>query len=242
VGNGATITPSPALPRGAALFPQEKDQFTLLLAGMLGEEPPTDDAGILAYAESLPGPEAAQVIRSATPLSEPAVMRFPASLRHHYEKAGKHPDGFLVTGDALCSFNPIYGQGVTVAALEAVALRRILAAGTASLPARFYAAAAKVVDPTWALAAGGDLRYPEIEGRRLAGSGLINRYLDRYRAAASVDPVLGATFLRVANLTEPASRLLAPGHVVRVLRSARKAGPAPAPATVDQTAAAGQQG
>src|SRR6185437_7236928 len=116
-----------------------------------------------------------------------------------------------------------YGQGMTVAALEADALARLLAEGTARLPARFYAAAAKVIDVAWDLAAGGDLRYPQVEGRRPPGSGLINRYLDRYRAAASVDPVLGKTFLQVANLTEPPSWLLAPGHVIRVLRSARKA-------------------
>jgi 2-polyprenyl-6-methoxyphenol hydroxylase-like FAD-dependent oxidoreductase len=226
---GATFVPFPAQPRGALVLPQENDQFALVLAGMLGEEPPSDDEGMLAFAESLPAPEAVKVLRLATPLDEPVVMRYPASVRHYYEKADKHPDGFLVTGDALCSFNPVYGQGLTVAALEAVALARLLAEGTASLPARFYAAAAKVINVAWDLAAGGDLRYPEVEGRRPAGSGLVNRYLDWYRAAASVDAVLGATFLRVANLTEPPSRLMAPGHVVRVLRSARKAVPVPAP-------------
>lgn len=227
---GATFVPFPAQPRGALVLPQENDRFALVLAGILGEEPPSDDQGMLAFAESLPAPEAVKVLRLAEPLDEPVVMRYPASLRHYYEKADKHPDGFLVTGDALCSFNPVYGQGMTVAAFEAAALARILAEGTASLPTRFYAAAAKVIDVAWDLAAGGDLRYPEVEGRRPPGSGLINRYLDWYRAAASVDPVLGKTFLKVANLTEPPSRLMAPGHVVRVLRSARKAAPRPAAA------------
>lgn len=238
---GATFVPFPAQPRGALVLPQENDRFALVLAGILGEEPPSDEAGMLAFAESLPAPEVVRVLRLATPLDEPAVTRYPASLRYYYEKADKHPDGFLVTGDAVCSFNPVYGQGMTVAALEAAALARLLAEGTARLPARFYAAAAKAINVAWDLAAGGDLRYPQVEGRRPPGSGLINRYLDRYRAAASVDPVLGKTFLQVANLTEPPSRLLAPGHVIRVLRSTRKAVPRPAPATVDRSATTRQQ-
>ena len=220
---GATFVPYPGQKRAAVVLRQEDDQFVVVLAGMLGEEPPTDDEGMLAFAESLSGPDAAEVIRSAKPLDDPARMRYPASQRQHYEKLDRYLGGFIVTGDALCSFNPIYGQGMTVAALEALTLRRLVAEGTGDLPRRFFRAASKDIDVPWTLAVGGDLRFPQVEAKRQPGDGLVNRYLERYRAAASVDPVLGLTFLRVANLIDPAARLLSPGHMIRVFRSAKKA-------------------
>ena len=220
---GATFVPYPGQSRGAVVLRQEDEQFVVVLAGMLGDNPPSDDAGMLAFAESLSGPDAAEVIRSAKPLDDPARMRYPASQRHHYEKLDRYLDGFIVTGDALCSFNPVYGQGMTVAALEALTLRRLVAEGTENLPRRFFRVASKDIDVPWTLATGGDLRFPEVEGKRPPGDGLVNRYLERYRAAASVDPVLGQTFLRVANLIDPAARLLSPGHMIRVFRSAKKA-------------------
>ena len=94
---------------------------------MLGEEPPTDDEGMLAYADSLVGPEIASVMRASEPLDSPVKMRFPASVRRHYEKLDRLPSGLIVMGDALCSLNPVYAQGMTVTALEALALRKALA-------------------------------------------------------------------------------------------------------------------
>lgn len=220
---GVSVVPSPALPRMGVVLPEEGNRYALLLAGMFGEEPPTDDAGMLEFARSLASPEVAAVIESATPLDDPVKMRFPASVRKHYEKLEHHPQGLVVMGDALCSFNPAYGQGMTVAAMEGVLLRRLLADGHAQLPGRFFRAAAKLVDTPWALATGGDLRFPQVEGKRPPGDKLINKYLERYRAAASVDPALAATFLRVANLLEPPARLLHPANVLRVLRYAPKA-------------------
>ncbi|GAA4973273.1 hypothetical protein GCM10025331_79080 [Actinoplanes utahensis] len=96
----------------------------MLLAGMLGEDPPTDDAGMPAYAQSLPGPEPAEIIRTARPLGPAVKMRYPEAVRTHGEK------------DARPSFNPMYGQGVTVAAMEAALLRRLVAGGTEDLPRR----------------------------------------------------------------------------------------------------------
>lgn len=231
---GVSVVPSPALPRMGVVMPEEGDRYALLLAGMFGEEPPTDDAGMLEYARSLAGQEVADVIESAAPLDDPAKMRFPASVRKHYEKLKRRPEGLVVMGDALCSFNPAYGQGMTVAAMEGVLLRRLLTGGNDRLSRRFFRAAAKLVDAPWALATGGDLRFPQVEGKRPPGDKLVNSYLERYRAAASVDPALAATFLRVANLVEPPGRLLRPANVLRVLRFASKA-TEPAPQGSDVT-------
>ncbi|GAA2385794.1 FAD-binding monooxygenase [Streptomyces glaucosporus] len=221
---GVAVVGFPGMPRGGALLAEEDGRFAVVLVGQFGEEPPTDDEGMLAYAESLPGPDIAELLRTAEPLDRPVKMRYPASVRHHYEKLGRHLGGFLVAGDALCSFNPAYGQGMTAAAQQAILLRKLLAEGTDDLPRRFFRAAARAVDTPWLLAAGGDLRFPEVEGRRGPADGLLDRYLTRYRAAASADPVLARTFLAVAHMMEPPARLMSPGHVLRVLRAARKAG------------------
>ncbi|MFH0243917.1 FAD-dependent oxidoreductase [Streptomyces sp. HK10] len=224
--SGVALVPFPGLPRGGAIVSEREDRFAVVLFGLLGEEPPADEAGMPAYAETLPGPDVAEVLRTAEPLNEPVRMRYPASARHHYEKLDRHPGGFLVTGDALCSFNPGYGQGMTAAAQQAIVLRALLARDrdADALPRRFFRAAARVVDTPWLLAAGGDLRFPEAEGRRGPADGLLDRYLTRYRAAASVDPVLGRMFPAVAHMLQPPARLMSPGHVLRVLRAPRRAG------------------
>ncbi len=226
---GGLVTPYPGEPRAGVVLRQEGGRFVVLLAGMIGAEPPTDDAGMLAWADALACPDVSAVLRESRPLGEAVKMRYPASIRHHYEDLGRYLDGFLVLGDALCSFNPIYGQGITIAALEALELRRLLAApdgptgpAAAGLPRRVFQAAGKLVAEAWETSASGDLRFPEVEGKRQPGAGIINAYLARYRAAASVDPVLGTTFLRVANMIDAPARLLAPGHVLRVFRSAGK--------------------
>ncbi|WP_051717725.1 FAD-dependent oxidoreductase [Streptomyces megasporus] len=229
--SGVALVPFPGLPRGGAIVSEEGGRFAVVLFGLLGEEPPTDHEGMSAYAESLPGPDVAEVLRTAEPLDEPVRMRYPASVRHHYEKLDRPLDGLLVTGDALCTFNPTYGQGMTAAAQQAILLRGLLAEGTHDLPRRFFRAASKVVATPWLLAAGGDLRFPEAEGRRGPVDGLLDRYLTRYRVAASVDPVLGRTFLAVAHMVEPPTRLLSPGHALRVFRGVRRAAGADRPRT-----------
>jgi 2-polyprenyl-6-methoxyphenol hydroxylase-like FAD-dependent oxidoreductase len=228
---GGLVTPYPGKPRGGAVIRQEGDRFVVLLAGLVGEEPPLDEAGMLAYADSLACPDIAAVMRQSTPLGEPVRFTYPSSTLHHYEALDAYVSGFLAIGDAVCGLNPIYGQGITVAALEALTLRRLLGAGvaaelTADLPRRYFHEVGKLVGEAWATAASADLRFPQVEGKRQPGSRLINAYMEKYRAAASVDPVLGRTFLSVANMIDKPARLLSPGHMVRVFRaapSARKA-------------------
>jgi 2-polyprenyl-6-methoxyphenol hydroxylase-like FAD-dependent oxidoreductase len=123
-------------------------------------------------------------------------------------------------GDALCRLNPVYAQGMTVAALQALALRAELRAaprgGWPRVAARFSRAAGKLVSAAWAVSARADLRFPEVAGRRGPGDRLVDAYLTRLRAAASVDPALGAAFLRVVNMIDPPARLLSPRNAVRV--------------------------
>jgi 2-polyprenyl-6-methoxyphenol hydroxylase-like FAD-dependent oxidoreductase len=216
----------PGQPRSGGVFAQDGDRFALTLTGMFGEEPPTDEAGMAAYARTLAAPQVATVLTTAEPLTEPAKMRYPASTRRHYERLRRFPAGYLVVGDALCNFNPIYGQGMTVAALEALELRRLVAAGTENLSRRFFRRAATVIDNPWSIAVGADLRFPQTGVRRGLRARLIDAYLARFHRVAAVDPALGEAFLRVINMLATPASLFTPRLLWRVLR--------PVPATVQR--------
>jgi 2-polyprenyl-6-methoxyphenol hydroxylase-like FAD-dependent oxidoreductase len=161
-------------------------------------------------------------IRDAEPVTEPQAHRFPTSIRRRYERLRRFPAGLLVFGDAICSFNPVYGQGMTVAAVEAEALHDCLSQGADDLARRFFPAAAKVIDPVWQLNAGGDLALPEIEGHRPLATRLINRYVARAQRAAATEPAVAAAFIRVGGLLDPPAAILAPRIMVRVVRPRRR--------------------
>lgn len=225
----------PGMHRGGGLAAQEDDRFAVALIGVLGEQPPTDDAGMAAFAATLPAREIAEIVGSATPLGPAVRMRYPASVRRRYERLRRFPRGYLVTGDALCSFNPTYGQGVTVAAMEAVLLQRLLAAGPAEgLARKFFAAAAKLVDIPWSMAAGADQRLLPANGRRPLAERLTGAYFERLYAAAAQDARVAHAFIRVMNLIDPPTRMFAPAVARRVLLPARRS---PSPAGTGATAA-----
>ena len=123
-------------------------------------------------------------------------------------------------GDAICSFNPIYGQGMTSAVLQAEALDACLAAGRERLAPRFFAAAAKVIDTPWQMAAGADLGHPAFAGKAGAMQKLMNRYIIRLQRSAAQDASLSTAFLTAANLLAKPSRLFAPSVVWAVAKVA----------------------
>ena len=212
---------TPEHPRGGALLRLEGDRWMVTLAGMLGDHPPTDPDGFLAFARSLRFPDIYQTVRDAAPLDDPVGFRFPASVRHRYERLDRFPDALLVMGDAVCSFNPIYGQGMSVAALEALALRRHLQRGAEPQPRRWFRGLARVVDVPWDIAVGGDLAVPGVQGRRTLKDRLVHAYIARLHAAAEHDATLASAFVRVAGLVAPPQSLLHPSIAVRVLRARR---------------------
>jgi 2-polyprenyl-6-methoxyphenol hydroxylase-like FAD-dependent oxidoreductase len=216
---GALINAVPGRPRTGIVAIQEDDTFAVVLSGVLGEQPPVDDAGYARYAASLGVPEITELTRDATPLTAPVRMRYPVSVRRRYERLRRFPAGLLVVADALCSFNPVYGQGMTVAAAEGLLLRRLLDGDPARLRQRFFRGASDIVDGPWSIAVGTDLRFPEVPGRRSPKVRFVNAYVHRLHAAAQRDAVLGTAFLRVLNLVDPPHRLLRPGIVLRVLRA-----------------------
>jgi 2-polyprenyl-6-methoxyphenol hydroxylase-like FAD-dependent oxidoreductase len=219
--SGAIIAACPPDWRFGVLLSQEGDRWIVTLGGYFGDHPPTDDNGFLDFARSLQKPEIFEVIREAEPLSPPITYLFNASLRRHYEELSRFPSGFLVFGDALCSFNPIYGQGMTVACAESLALRDCLAVGTQEIAKRFFRAASPLIDIPWQIAVGSDLQHPRVEGMRTAQVRFINWYIAKLYRAAQDDAVLANRFLEVANLMRQPAALLDPRMAFRVWKRNR---------------------
>ncbi|MEP6651587.1 MAG: hypothetical protein ABJA74_16990 [Lapillicoccus sp.] len=153
-------------------------------------------------------------------------------MRRRYEHLAEVPDGLLVTGDALCSFDPAFGQGMATAALEARALRACLAQGREGLGLRFFRRAAYYIDTPWQIVVGGMPPAPGVTVHNPPSQRVVGAYLGALRRATVDDPVLARAFLRVAHMTEPPQSLVTPGYVARVLWAAMKtraavAGPNP---------------
>jgi 2-polyprenyl-6-methoxyphenol hydroxylase-like FAD-dependent oxidoreductase len=218
---GVLIGPIPGRTRAMAFMAFESDRWLLTVAGMAGDHPPTDLGDLLTYVKGMAPPDVYDVITGAEPLSEPVIHNFPASVRRHYEKLRACPEGFLVFGDGLCSFNPIYGQGMTVASVQAEGLRDCLRSGERDLARRFYRAAAKAIHPAWQLSAAGDLALPEIEGRRPIATRVINRYVARLHRVGAHDVTVADSFWRVAAYLDPTAAILRPSIVMRVVAGGR---------------------
>jgi 2-polyprenyl-6-methoxyphenol hydroxylase-like FAD-dependent oxidoreductase len=206
----------PSLRAGAALA-VEGDRFVVGLTGYLNEPMPSDYRGALEFAKSLRGPGLYELLRSSEPLSDLRTMRFAASQRRRYERLRNMPRGLLVAGDALCCFNSIYGQGMTVAAREALELDACLGAGTDDLYARFQRAAAKLVDVPWSIVVGGDYAFEGVQGERTLRVRAMNAFMKRLTLAAAGDAAVSRAFLRVMHLCVPPSSLFAPSILQRVL-------------------------
>jgi 2-polyprenyl-6-methoxyphenol hydroxylase-like FAD-dependent oxidoreductase len=201
--NGDVAAVIPATPhgkRGGVMLAQEGDRWSVTLIGYFGNYAPLELPGFIEFARTLPASFIHEVVSDAEPIGDAFSARFPASVRRHYEKLNSFPEGYLVFGDAICSFNPIYGQGLSVAALESEALEETLKEGGTNLASRFFRRASKVVDTPWAVAVGGDLRIPETVGPRNAGVSFVNWYLSKLHKAAHRDEVAAMAFHKVGNL------------------------------------------
>jgi 2-polyprenyl-6-methoxyphenol hydroxylase-like FAD-dependent oxidoreductase len=210
---------------GVALS-QEDDRWIVTLGGYFDDHPPSDETAYAEFARSLQKPEVFEIVRDAEPLTAPTGYRFSANLRRHYEELNEFPAGYLVFGDALCSFNPIYGQGMTVAGTEALALSECLAAGDADIARRFFKAAGRLIDIPWQIAVGSDLQHPKVQGKRTAQVRFINWYLAKLYHAGQRDAVLAMRFLEVANLMKQPPALLEPRIAMRVWQGNRRTVPA----------------
>jgi 2-polyprenyl-6-methoxyphenol hydroxylase-like FAD-dependent oxidoreductase len=221
------VVPQPPAKRGALILPMEGNRWMCTLVGMHGDHPPTDLPGYLAFAKSLPAPDIYEALRNAEPLTEPVRYGFTAGQRRHYEKLRRFPPGLLVLGDALCSFNPIYGQGMSAASMYADALQTCLQERVATgwsltdLWRPFFRDIARAADQPWQLATGEDFRYAETTGARGRALRLLHWYTNKVHAAAGVSPQVTERFYEVMHLLKPPTALFTPAIFWKVLTNSK---------------------
>jgi 2-polyprenyl-6-methoxyphenol hydroxylase-like FAD-dependent oxidoreductase len=207
--------------RCGVLLPIEGDRWLLTLVGWFGDHPPGRDPDFLDWTRSLAVPDLADAVADAEPLSEIALHRFPSNRRRHYERLEKLPDGVAVLGDAACSFNPVYAQGMASAALGAAELDACLAESRdlAGFSRRFQARLARLTDAPWLLATSEDFRSPRAEGARPRFMPLLAWYTGRVHELTWRDRFAAQRFLEVMHLVRPPSALFHPYVALRALTS-----------------------
>ncbi len=219
-----TVQSVPKIPRGGVVMEVENETVIVTMSGTNKDYPPTDEAGFLEFSKSLISPVIYNIIRDAEPLSKIYGYQRTENRWRHYERFTRWPDGFIVLGDAACAFNPIYGQGMTTGALEAVALGEILkdynGQNDAGLAKAFQSRLAKVIETPWLMATGEDLRYPGTEGGQIKWQDrIVQKYIERYINAMALYPEIIDPFVQVMNLLQPPTTLFRPGIFVKVVSS-----------------------
>ncbi|WP_049892906.1 FAD-dependent oxidoreductase [Natronococcus jeotgali] len=214
------VPPSAPHTRGGMAAPVEGNRWVVSVHGVHGDHPPTDAAGFVEFAASLLTPEVTHLLDDHRQVSADIEQYpFPTNRRYRYGDLGQFPDGLIVIGDAIASFNPIYGQGMSVAALEALVLHQTLATGDREgLVLRFFDHAEAVIDMAWTLAAGSDFAFPQTTGPKPRGTDIMGWYLSRLTRKAHTDSTLSSAFFRVLTMEQPPTTLLRPSLVWRVLK------------------------
>lgn len=219
--NGAqflTCLASRTNPRGAVFGRAGDDTYYLSLTGILGDHPPVDPDGYLEFCRSLPTAEVYERIRGATPLTDPIAFHVPASVRRRYERLSRFPERLLVLGDAVCSLNPSYSQGMTVAAMEVMALRAHLGRGTDPSSQAFVRDVGRIINRPWFLSTTRDLQHTGGKGVRALAARLGNAYVTRLHGAAPHDSAATDALIRVAGLSDPPTTLIRPRVVLAALK------------------------
>ncbi len=211
----------PGQTSGGGLLAYEHDTWVLSVGRFAGYQAPHDIAGLITCAAEFAPAELISVLNSAQPAGELHVIRFPGAVWRRYDRMRRFPLGLIVIGDAMCSLNPIYGQGMTVAASQAMVLQKCLA-NTDDDPGRLYfKAAAKQIRPVWWSNQINDFSLTDVNGRHSTLRKAINGRMDATLRAAAHDTLVTESFLRVGHLVDPPSRLFHPSVLLRVARANR---------------------
>src|SRR5690606_3175601 len=204
--------------RGLALFEVEGDRHILTLIGYGADHPPSDDHGYWRFAASVAPPDVRRALLDAEPLTPVATYRYPANQRRRYERLTRFPDGLLVMGDAVCSFSPAFGQGMSVSALQALCLRRVLAESSGKpLSARWFRAVAAEIDDAWMITRLFDLAMPHVDGDTRVPTRALELATTAAMSVGARDARVGRQIARIAGLLDKPVSVLDPILVGRAV-------------------------
>ncbi|HLY80102.1 MAG TPA: FAD-dependent monooxygenase [Caulobacteraceae bacterium] len=211
------------VPRGGLLAPLEGGLWICSI-GSVGEGlPPAELAAFMASAESLRTPTIHQALKLSKPIGEVVCYGFRESIRRHFDRLAPLPRGLVPLGDTICRFNPVYGQGMTVAALEAVDLKRLLDARAdgaqplEGLNTAFLTNIEATIDAAWQMSAIPDLASPTARGERPANLPFILQFGLALVELAARDPEVHRLDAEVRQLMKPPSALTDPALIQRVM-------------------------
>ncbi|GLE50460.1 FAD-dependent oxidoreductase [Mycobacterium montefiorense] len=203
---------------GGLLLANEHDTWMLAI-GQLTEtgEPPTDYDAMLALAAPFLPADLMDGLRQAHPIGEAVTYQHTAAVWRRYDQLSRFPSGLVVLGDALCAPDPTYGQGMTIAALEALTLRDCLLSGDAALAQRYFGATARYIGAMWAANRARSRATSPVRDRS-SGRARLQGWVTRAALnAAAHDAVLTERFFRVSNFIDPPSRLQDPALLPRIV-------------------------
>jgi 2-polyprenyl-6-methoxyphenol hydroxylase-like FAD-dependent oxidoreductase len=217
-----TFGQAPQNSRGGLMLPLEGNRWMATIGGRHGDVPSGDEEGFLTYARALRSPTIYNAISNAKRLGGVARYGFPQSVRRHFERLDVFPRGLLPIGDAICRFNPVYGQGMSVAALEACLLQTLLARlggdsdPIAGLAPTFFAEVQTLIETPWSVATL-DFVFPGTRGQRPADFETTLKFGIALTRLAAEDPAIHKLTAEVQNLLRPRSVYRDPALVERVL-------------------------
>ena len=220
-----TVGIPPGERRGAVALAVEGDRWIVTLVGILGERPPTDLEGFVEYARTLWTRDVHAVVADAEAIGEASTGAFPANVRRRYDRLRRFPGRYVVTGDAACSLNPVYAQGMSVAFAEALTLAQVLDRhGLDRVGPRFFRQIKPITGIAWSMATGADLGHPGVDGQRTVRWRLLNAYVGRVFGVGHRDPVVAEAALKVLGMVSPPQHLMHPRIAWRVFRGGRERG------------------
>jgi 2-polyprenyl-6-methoxyphenol hydroxylase-like FAD-dependent oxidoreductase len=206
-----TFPSAPRTSQGAFLMPMEGNRWIVSLGAAHAEKMPANADEFLAFTKDLRTQTVFEAIRRATRLSEIYRFGFPASIWRHFERLENFPRGLLVVGDAICRFNPVHGQGMSVAAQEARLLLRVLADLSPEpdplslLATRFFHDVAALIETPWLSAAIPDFIYPQTVGQRPPDFEKSLQFGAALAKLAFRDPAVHKLMMEVQHLRKPRS-------------------------------------
>jgi 2-polyprenyl-6-methoxyphenol hydroxylase-like FAD-dependent oxidoreductase len=213
---------APRSSRRAILLPMEGDRWMLSTMGRGKQEPPADWGSLLRFLRQLTTPTIYNAVRNLTPMGELMRFAFTESIWRHFEEVEVFPDGLIPIGDAICRFNPLYGQGMTVASKEAHLLHGMLASRASEhdplegLGRAFLAEATPLIETPWMMAAIPDFVFPETRGERPVNLEERLRFAGALSRIAARDAAVQRLVIEVWHMLRPRSAYQDP-ELVRLI-------------------------